>query len=110
VKEPSVGMAPVKIWPCSKRRTSFTSRVRLWASMVNMPGTSEGRRREASSESGFSRGMGAARPVAELEESGSLSRLPTLAAKSGREDGAPRVSAGTEDGEPGFWFGLWVRG
>ena len=36
-------VVPVKIWPCSKRRTSLTSRLRLWASIVTMPGMSEGR-------------------------------------------------------------------
>ena len=38
MKEPSAGIMPVKIWPCSKRRTSFTSRLRLWASIVTCRG------------------------------------------------------------------------
>src|ERR1700733_1497243 len=56
MKVPSGGMVPVNIWPCSKRRTSRTSRLRLCASMVTMPEMRDGRRREASSESGFSMG------------------------------------------------------
>ncbi len=59
---------PVKTCPCSKRRTSRTSRLRLWASIVSMPGASTGRRREASSESGFS--MATARFVGVCADSG----------------------------------------
>src|SRR6266566_765192 len=73
--ELSAGMVPVNIWPCSKRRTSFTSRLRLWASMFNMPGISEGRRRLASSERGFS--MGTVCGVSEGD--GSVMLIPTLA-------------------------------
>src|SRR5882762_8058076 len=61
--ELSAKTVAVKMWPCSKRRTSFTSRLRLWASMFNMPGMSEGRRRDASTERGFS--MGTVRDVSE---------------------------------------------
>src|SRR5258707_200329 len=92
----SAGMVPVKIWPCSKRRTSFTSRLRLWASMFNMPGMSEGRRRDASSERGFS--MGTVRDVSEEDGLASLDNPPF--ARSAK-DGAP----GFSDGPPGFVVG-----
>src|SRR5271155_4073271 len=94
MKVPSAGTVPVKIWPCSKRRTSFTSRLRLWASMFNMPGTSDGRRREASSERGFSMGTGWGKFLAALRDDG-LASLDN-----------PPFAWGAKDGAPGFW-GSW---
>jgi hypothetical protein len=61
--------------------------------MFSMPGMSEGRRREASSERGFSMGT----VLATLEEGGSLSRMPT------RGDEAAMYGA------PGFVAGIWKR-
>src|ERR1700722_14281179 len=85
MKVPSAGMVPVKIWPCSKSRTSRTSRLRLCASMVTMPGMSEGRRREASSERGFSMGT----VTVALDEDG---EEPTLCDETAK-DGAPEFCA-----------------
>jgi hypothetical protein len=58
--------------------------------MFSMPGIREGRRSEASSERGFSIGTG----LAALEESGSLSRMPTHGDGTAMY-GAPGSSVGT---------------
>ena len=80
----TVLVEPVKMAPASKRRAVRTSRLRLCASIVTIPGSSDGRRSAASSLSGFSSGM-AGVVEAKKADSAALAKVLEMASEKPRE-------------------------